>query len=136
ASPQLESAPPYREYLRWLETRSFEESKKFWSEIFSGFLEPTALQRETPDSSKNAERFASHRIVLARETSEELQATARRLQLTVNSLVQGTWALVLSRQNKSADVVFGSAFSGRPTDLDGAESIVGPFVNTVPLRVA
>jgi non-ribosomal peptide synthetase component F len=50
--------------------------------------------------------------------------------------VQGAWALLLSRQSKSADVVFGSVFSGRPTDLDGAESIVGPFVNTLPLRVA
>ncbi len=136
AAPQLESVPPYRDYLRWLETYSFEGSKKFWSEMLSGFSEPTALPCETPDSSKKEERFASHRIALSREASEELQATARRLQLTVNSLVQGAWALVLSRQNQSADVVFGSAFSGRPTDLDGAESIVGPFVNTVPLRVA
>jgi amino acid adenylation domain-containing protein/non-ribosomal peptide synthase protein (TIGR01720 family) len=136
AEPQLESAPPYREYLRWLQKHSFEESKKFWREMFSGFSEPTPLPGAAPDPSLREERFVKHRIALPAGTAEALQAAARRLQFTPNSLVQGAWALLLSRQNKSADVVFGSAFSGRPTDLHGAESIVGPFVNTLPLRVA
>jgi hypothetical protein len=136
AEPQLESAPPYREYLRWLQKHSFEESKEFWSEMFSDFSEPTALPGAAPEASQSEERFVNHQIAVPAGTAEALHAAARRLQLTPNSLVQGAWALLLSRQNNSADVVFGSTFSGRPTDLDGAESIVGPFVNTLPLRIA
>jgi hypothetical protein len=50
--------------------------------------------------------------------------------------VQGAWALLLRRQSGNADVVFGAAFAGRPTDLRSAESIAGPFVNNLPVRVA
>jgi non-ribosomal peptide synthase protein (TIGR01720 family) len=132
----IEPAPPYRNYLQWLEGPAFEDSKEFWSEMLGDFREPTALPGEPPDVASREERFASHRIAMGRATIDALHVAARRLQVTPNSLLQGTWALLLSRQNASADVVFGSAFSGRPTDLDGAESIVGPFVNVLPLRVA
>jgi non-ribosomal peptide synthetase component F len=50
--------------------------------------------------------------------------------------VQGAWALLLNRQSGREEVLFGSAFAGRPTDLRGVESIVGPFVNNLPIRVA
>jgi hypothetical protein len=103
--------------------------------MFYDFREPTALPTEQPDDSKKEERFVSHRIAFAPAMAEAVQTAARRLRVTPNSIVQGFWALLLSRQNNSAEVVFGSAFSGRPTDLDNAESIVGPFVNTLPLKV-
>jgi len=132
----LGPAPPYRNYLQWLQKQSSEVSRKFWSDLFGNFKSPTALPREQPDVSNGGERFASHRFAVAPATVEALQVAARRLQVTPNSLVQGAWALLLSKQNESTDVVFGSAFSGRPTDLDNAESIVGPFVNSLPLRIA
>jgi amino acid adenylation domain-containing protein/non-ribosomal peptide synthase protein (TIGR01720 family) len=133
---QLESAPPYRNYLEWLQRQSPEGSGKFWAEMLHDFREPTALPGERPEAFGREDRFVTHRISVAPRTAESLHATARRLQVTLNSLVQGAWAVLLSRQNDSADVVFGSAFSGRPTDLENAESIVGPFVNVLPLRVA
>ena len=76
-----------------------------------------------------------HVFELSAEATIALQATARRLQLTFNTLVQAAWALQFSRQAGIADVVFGAAFSGRPADLHGVESIVGPFVNNLPVRV-
>ena len=54
----------------------------------------------------------------------------------MNTFVQSVWSLLLSRQSRSADVVFGATFSGRPADLDGSEVIVGPFANSLPVRVA
>jgi non-ribosomal peptide synthetase component F/acyl carrier protein len=69
------------------------------------------------------------------ETTSALQSAARRMQLTLSTLVQSAWALLLNRQTGVSDVVFGAAFAGRPTDLNGVESLVGPFVNNLPVRV-
>jgi len=134
----LDLEPPvaYRSYLHWLQTQSFEDSKVFWSKMFDDFRGPTGLPAGSPDGFRGQERFASYRIAVTSTTVDVLRVAARRLQVTPNSLVQAAWALLLARQGGSSDVVFGSAFSGRPTDLDGSESIVGPFVNALPLRLA
>src|SRR6185503_12192497 len=64
-----------------------------------------------------------------------LQSFAQRHQLTMNTLVQGAWALVLSRHSGAEDVVFGTVVSGRPAELRGVETMVGSFINTLPVRV-
>jgi non-ribosomal peptide synthetase component F len=61
---------------------------------------------------------------------------ARRSQVTLNTLVQAAWALLLGRLTDRRDIVFGASFSGRPADLPGVEHIAGPFVNNLPVRVA
>jgi non-ribosomal peptide synthetase component F len=68
-------------------------------------------------------------------TVERLLKGVRSQQVTVGALLQTAWSMVLSRLSNRQDVLFGAAFSGRPTDLVGAESMVGPFVNNVPVRV-
>ncbi len=135
-SAGLEPVRPYREYLQWLRTQSSEESARFWRNELAGFREPTGLPGSEPEVTTTQVRFAKKGMELSEGSNQSLQSAARSLQVTLNSIVQGAWALLLGRQNSSADVLFGSAFSGRPTDLPGAESIVGPFVNAVPVRVA
>ena len=71
---------------------------------------------------------------LSAASTSALQAAARKHQLTASTFVQAAWALLLSRHSGQTDVVFGAAFSGRPADLDGVESMVGPFVNNLPVR--
>ncbi|MEM6935913.1 MAG: condensation domain-containing protein, partial [Pseudomonadota bacterium] len=73
---------------------------------------------------------------LSPQLTADLNAFAQRHHLTLNTLIQGAWALLLSRYSDTSDVVFGSTVSGRPPTLPGAESIVGLFINTVPVRVA
>src|SRR5262249_24697193 len=68
-------------------------------------------------------------------TSAALEAFARRHALTLATLVRAAWALILARYSGETDVLFGSVVSGRPPDLPGAETIVGLFINTLPLRV-
>ncbi len=69
-----------------------------------------------------------------RETAG-LESLAQRLQVTLNTLVQGAWALLLSRYAQASDVVFGAVVSGRPAELAGVESMVGLFINSLPVRV-
>jgi non-ribosomal peptide synthase protein (TIGR01720 family) len=132
--PNLQPAPPYRNYLQWLRQQSLESSKQFWREMLSDFAAPTALPTEPQTVAETAGRFASFQVPVRPQTAVGLQAAARRLHLTLNSLVQGAWALLLARQSKSSSVVFGSAFSGRPANLESSEFIVGPFVNVLPVR--
>ncbi len=134
-SPQLERVRPYRDYLEWLSEQSSGDAQEFWRKSLAGFHEPTPLPGEAPDADSSGERYLEHAVQLSDATTDGLQFAARRLQLTLNTLVQGAWALLLNRQSGAADVVFGAAFAGRPADLHGVESIVGPFVNNLPVRV-
>jgi amino acid adenylation domain-containing protein/non-ribosomal peptide synthase protein (TIGR01720 family) len=135
-SSQLGPIRPYRDYIAWLREQSAIEANDFWTKYLAGFQEPTPLQNDIPDSGVEVERYQECEIPISAVITEELQSTARRLQVTLNTLVQGVWALLISHQCGTEDVVFGAAFSGRPADLHGVESIVGPFVNNLPVRIS
>lgn len=137
AIPKLEPVRPYRDYIEWLSSQlSTSEARQFWQNELAGFREPTPLPAETPQWDGTGDRYGQHTVPLALGVTRELQATARKLQITLNTLVQGAWAILLRRQSARADVVFGAAFSGRPAELRSVESIAGPFVNNLPVRVA
>ncbi|MDP9340427.1 MAG: amino acid adenylation domain-containing protein [Acidobacteriota bacterium] len=135
ATPQMEAARPYRDYLEWLGQQATGDATKFWQEQLAGFRKPTALLGDAPGHEPGDEHYLQHVVQLSSDATNALQAAGRRLQVTLNTLVQGAWSLLLSRQSGDTDVVFGAAFSGRPTDLPGVESIVGPFTNNLPVRV-
>jgi amino acid adenylation domain-containing protein/non-ribosomal peptide synthase protein (TIGR01720 family) len=134
--PRLDPARPYRDYLEWLGRQPSGEPRAFWRAALAGLREPTALLGEGHDTDTVGPCYLEHPVRLSTGTTSALQLLARRLQLTLNTLVQGAWALLLHRHSRAAEVVFGAAFAGRPTDLPGVESIVGPFVNSLPIRVA
>ncbi len=129
----LPPVKPYREYLRWLGRQDRAEAEAAWRRHLAGLSEPTLLGpagagRETvvPDEAM---------VELGEELTAGLTAVARRNGLTLNTAVQGAWALVLSRLTGSSDVVFGATVSGRPAELAGVEAMIGLFANTIPVRV-
>ncbi len=127
----LAHSRPYRDYVAWMQRQDFADAEKFWRKNLRGFTEPTPL----PVAPTGAgESFAEHRLQLSAGETDALTDCARTHRITPGTLVQAAWALLLARQSGRDDVVFGAAFSGRPTDLAGAESIVGPFVNNLPVR--
>jgi hypothetical protein len=120
---------PFHEYLAWLDRQDADRARDFWRQAFAGWRERRPA-RTMPDASDD-------RGEIVREIpSRELAATARRHRVTLNTVVQGAWALVLGRRDPSTDVVLGVTSAGRPFDLDGSDRMVGPFINTLPLRVA
>ena len=131
----LTPAGRYGEYIEWLHRQSPSEALDFWRATLKGFCEPTSLPRELAGQAQQEQHNRVCSISIAIQTTERLESCARILQCTLNTLVQGAWAIFLSRQTGKTDIVFGAAFSGRPTDLPGAGSIVGPFVNNLPIRV-
>ncbi|HEX5715639.1 MAG TPA: amino acid adenylation domain-containing protein, partial [Thermoanaerobaculia bacterium] len=136
-SPQLEPVRPFHDYLSWLHRQDHSGAEAFWRGALASFTTPSPLdlscaRRPDPELKEGAGRLASR---LPQGLGVGLQALARRHGLTLNTLVQGAWALVIGRYNGSEDVVFGTAVSGRPPELPGVERTVGPFLNTLPVRV-
>jgi len=126
---------PYRDYIGWLAGRDQEASRRLWSEHLGGMDGPTLV---TPSLTAGEPPAGSpHRteLKLDRHTTVGLVDAARSRGVTVNTLVQMSWAMLLSAFTDRSDVVFGVTVSGRPSELTGVETMIGLFINTVPLRV-
>jgi amino acid adenylation domain-containing protein/non-ribosomal peptide synthase protein (TIGR01720 family) len=132
----LEERRPFAESIRWIEEQSPEDAARHWRAEFEGWTGPTPMPVD-PDLSPAASSSSRGRVGLTLDepVTDSLQALARGHRLTLNTLVQGAWALLLSRHAASTDVSFGVTVSGRPPDLPGVESMLGLFINTLPLRV-
>ncbi|MDT0454754.1 non-ribosomal peptide synthase/polyketide synthase [Streptomyces sp. DSM 41527] len=127
---------PFGDYVRWLSSRDGREAEEHWRTVLAGFATPTPLPCDRPAREAHRARSAAvHTASLPVELSRELLHTARRSGLTLNTVVQGAWALLLARYSGEQDVVFGTTVSGRPDALHGVESMVGMFINTLPTRV-
>ncbi|WP_329082496.1 non-ribosomal peptide synthetase [Streptosporangium sp. NBC_01469] len=124
---------PYARYIAWLAERSQTEAEKFWRDNLAGVTEPTALgvDRETELTG-----FGDVEFTVEAKLAGRLGEFAKTNRLTVNTIIQGMWTLLLSRYSGSEDVLYGSTVSGRPADLPGVESMVGLFINTLPVRAA
>ena len=137
AQTALPDRRPFRDYVAWLRERADgAEAERHWRTRLNGLSETTALpfDRE-PRESHRAESTRAVRVTLPEATTKALEGLARTAGLTMNTLVQGAWALLLSRQAGRAEVVFGTTVSGRPPELPGADAITGLFIATLPTRV-
>ncbi|HTC94629.1 MAG TPA: amino acid adenylation domain-containing protein, partial [Terriglobales bacterium] len=128
------SAPrPYRDYIVWLKQQSLVHSEEFWRKYLADFTGPTPFGI---DRNLNERGYGEERLELSADVSEKAKIFVRSRQLTLNTLAQAAWALLLARYSSESDVVFGNVVSGRPAAIPGIESMVGMFINTLPLRVS
>jgi amino acid adenylation domain-containing protein len=129
----LRAAGSYRDYLAWLHEQDKEAARAAWQAELAG-AERAALA--LPERVKKAPGPRTREVVrYSPEFTSALAGFARRHGLTLNTLVQGAWGVVLARLARRRDVVFGAVVSGRPPEVPGVEQVVGLFINTVPVRV-
>ncbi|WP_420831014.1 amino acid adenylation domain-containing protein [Nodularia sphaerocarpa] len=120
---------PYSNYILWLQQQNPEQAESYWRKHLQNFTAPTVLGMR----SENVETL--YATSLQGIGYEAMQNFVRQHRLTLNTLVQGAWALLLSRYSGENDVLFGTTVSGRPPELPQVEKIVGLFINTLPVRV-
>ncbi|MDR4461474.1 MAG: amino acid adenylation domain-containing protein [Nitrospirales bacterium] len=129
---------PYRDYISWLNRQDMEKAESYWREALKGFSAPTPLSIEPPQDlvEENSFPFAEQSLRISSIRTATLQSFSRQLRITLNTMIQGAWALLLHRYSGESDVLFGATVSGRPAELSGVADMVGLFINTVPIRVA
>ncbi|KZE44088.1 hypothetical protein AV540_01955 [Brevibacillus parabrevis] len=133
---QLGAVHPFSQYVAWIQRQDLQVAERFWRNHLKGIYAPTQVNfGQTVQPVGGTKSYAERSIRFCAEWTQQLQAFARQHQVTLNTLVQSAWAMILGTYSKEADVVFGATGSGRPADLPGVENMVGLFINTLPIRV-
>lgn len=123
---------PYSDYLQWIASRNESEMRAVWRDALLGFETPTLIAKGCV--TENLQPNLLHRTMDA-ERAQRLNQCARTLGITINTLLQGAWGVLLGELTGRNDVIFGITVSGRPGELPGFERIIGLLINTVPLRL-
>jgi bacitracin synthase 3 len=134
---QLPGVKPYRTYIQWLEKQDREESARYWENYLDSYEEQTGVPKTKISEEKNKSGYRNETITieLNKEKTAELNKLAGRNHATLNTVTQAVWGVLLGKYNGKEDVVFGAVVSGRPSEIEGVESMLGLFINTIPVRV-
>jgi amino acid adenylation domain-containing protein len=127
---------PYRDFVDWMGQQDWNAAKPFWQEQLRGCHAGTSLGIERRrELALGESRIGRQAAGLSEEVTDVLSEVCGQHGFTLNNVLQGAWALILSRYCGEEDVIFGSLRSGRYTTVAGAKSMVGLLINTVPLRI-
>ncbi|MFE7577975.1 amino acid adenylation domain-containing protein [Streptomyces sp. NPDC057521] len=127
---------PFREYVRWLGEQDTARAQAYWTGVLSEFSAPTALPYDRAPLRSHQSRDTGHiDLEFTAEQTGRLEHFAREARITLNTLIQGAWALLLSRYSGDRRVCFGTTVGGRPAELPGSDEMVGLFINTLPARL-
>ncbi|WP_187280099.1 non-ribosomal peptide synthetase [Streptomyces sp. IB2014 016-6] len=127
----LDPVTPYRDHLVLLATRDRAAAREAWRTALAGLGEPRRLTRTVPEAVERAETLSA---TLADTTTKALRGLGSE-GITLNTVVQMAWGVLLARRADTRDVVFGTTVAGRQPELPGMESMIGLFINTVPVRL-
>src|SRR5436853_2886013 len=127
-------ARSFGSYIGWLRRQDRQAAENFWREELRGISSPPTLPIYRAGSSAAGEMTSRRRIRLSESLTSSLVSFARQNRLTLSTMVQGAWAVLLARYCSTADVLFGVVTAGRPPSLPESEKIIGPFSVTIPAR--
>ncbi|MEO2256755.1 non-ribosomal peptide synthase/polyketide synthase [Paenibacillus amylolyticus] len=132
---ELPPVTSYSRYIEWLEAQDVAKASGYWSEYLANYDQQTKLPQERTQLKQHAFEMAEIDVELSKGLTGQIERVARQQQVTLNTFMQTVWGLVLQIYNNSKDVVFGSVVSGRPAEIPGIESMIGLFINTIPVRI-
>lgn len=137
-TPIVRQSTSFKDFIRWQKRQNYDINRQFWKNYLDNFTAANqiAFKQESclKDFSKNT-CYSQFEYALSQELSQTLHAYAKNNQLTLNAVMQGIWAYLLSIYSNTLDVVFGLTVSTRPAEIKNVNSIVGPLINTLPFRV-
>lgn len=131
--PVVHKAPPFKDYVRWLDSRDQTLETRHWSNYLQGFQAPTPLSIAASHDTSIKHITSQRHLGLA--VADRLRQFARQQHLTLNTLLQASWGYLLATYAGERDVLFGATCAGRPTGLPLADKMIGLFINTLPCRI-
>ncbi|WP_315833218.1 non-ribosomal peptide synthase/polyketide synthase [Bradyrhizobium prioriisuperbiae] len=132
-TPSAATTAHYRDYIAWLAQQDATDTERFWREQLQSFDAPTQLADAFGAQPRSSAGHGRCYTRLDQERTSVLKAFARRERVTLNTVIQGVWALLLRRYSGQPTVTFGVTVAGRPAGLDGAQEMLGLFINTLPV---
>ena len=134
-------SPPFRDFVNWYFTRDQAGEERFWRRYLEGFVSPTVTPGHLENSPTRDDRASAPRLqgteerLLSIEASEELRKLAASADVSLGTIVNGAWAILLSRYAGQSDVVFGATRACRGSAGLETRGMVGVLINTLPVRV-
>lgn len=125
----------YKNYIKWVESQDKEVALAFWSEYLENYEEECKVPKLINKIKKMEYVSDNEEFIIDKDFTNKLKNLASQNKGTVNLIFQAIWGIILGKYNKVEDVVFGSVVSGRPSEIEGIESMVGLFINTIPVRI-
>ncbi len=127
---------PFRDYIDWLQEQDIEKTEIFWREQLAGIKAPTPLIHiENKQLTLTEERYDQEKFKLSKERTKALLSFIAKNRLTLAALINGIWSILISRYTCRSNIVYGCTVTGRPVDLAEVESMVGVFINTLPMNL-
>ncbi|MDG1583390.1 non-ribosomal peptide synthetase [Pseudomonas sp. GOM6] len=124
----------FRDYIHWLDGQDAATEQAFWREQLAPLDGATRIAGCLPCRAPGL-GHARHPLLLDSTTEQRIRSFAQRHGLTLNTLVQAAWALLLARLTGKRSLCFGATVAGRPTELAGSEQMLGLFINSLPVAV-
>ncbi len=126
---------PYENYIKWINKQDHEEALQYWREYLETYSNLAILPSNEKIQSSEAYSHENISFEIDESTTNCLRALANDNLVTLNTVLQAVWGILLQRYNDVSDVVFGGVVSGRPSEIAGIDKMVGLFINTIPVRV-
>ncbi|MBF0450080.1 MAG: amino acid adenylation domain-containing protein [Candidatus Magnetomorum sp.] len=132
--PNLNPPVSFSHYIRWLKGQNKKTAKSYWKKYLSDYKHLTTLPRKTTDQ-RNSFIEKNIEFELDETMTQALQNVASKNQITINTVIQVIWGILLTKYNALEDIVFGATVSGRPADIKDIERMVGILINAIPVRI-
>ncbi|SHK87701.1 non-ribosomal peptide synthase domain TIGR01720, partial [Clostridium cavendishii DSM 21758] len=130
----LPEAVPYSNYIDWLNSKDYDSAEEYWKDYLLDYNEVTEIPFK---NSLEKEDFKNSELTFTLDQNivKKLERIAQNSKVTINTIMQSIWSILLQKYNNTKDVVFGYVVSGRNPEVKGIENMLGLFINTIPLRI-
>ncbi|NEZ84183.1 amino acid adenylation domain-containing protein [Clostridium botulinum] len=136
-SIELPKVTPYIEYIKWLEDRKKlnNEGEEYWRNYLSCYENVARIPISAERHKEEKYELKELKFAINKEKTKKLERIVKTERVTMNTIIQAVWGILLQRYNNIDDVVFGTVVSGRNANIEGIDRMVGLFINTIPVRI-